>query len=57
MFAFILIPFILECSGFCYLFYKYLEMSKDIEILYNNYSKEIEKITRENVIKRRTVLK
>lgn len=53
----LLILFILECGGFCYLFYKYLEMSKDIETLYNNYSKEIEKITKENVMKRGHVLK
>lgn len=57
MFILSLILFILECSGFCYLFYKYLEISKDIDILYNNYSKEIEKITKDNVIKRRNVLK
>lgn len=57
MFVLILIPFILECCAFCYLFYKYLELSKDIDTLYNNYSKEIEKITKENINKRGNVLK
>lgn len=57
MLILLLILFILECGAFCYLFYKYLEISKDIDILYNNYSKEIEKITKENVVKRRNVLK
>lgn len=53
----LIILFIIECFAFCYLFYKILENSKDIEILYNNYSEQIEKITKENIVKRSSVLK
>ncbi len=57
MFVFLVILFIIECFGFCYLFYKILEINKDIDTLYDNYSKEIEKITKNNVVKRSSVLK
>lgn len=56
MFVFLIILFIIECFGFCYLFYKILEINKDIETLYSNYSEQLEKITRNNVVKR-SVLK
>ena len=57
MFAILIILFILECGAFCYLFYKILEINKDIDILYKNYSEVIVKITKENISKRRNVLK
>lgn len=57
MFGFLVILFIIGCFGFCYLFYKILEINKDIDTLYDKYSKEIEKITKNNVLKRRSVLK
>ena len=56
MFVFLVILFIIECFGFCYLFYKILEINRDIDTLYNNYSEEIEKITKNNVVKRSIVL-
>lgn len=56
MFVFLIILFIIECFGFCFLFYKVLEIEKDIETLYNNYSSQIENITKNNIIKR-SVLK
>lgn len=43
MFIFVLLVFILVCLSFCYLFYKILEIDKDIDTLYENYSKELEK--------------
>jgi len=43
MLFFVLFLIILNCGVFCYLFYKILEIEKDLEILYNNYSKELEK--------------
>lgn len=49
MIAFLIILFIIECGAFCYLFYSLLEIKKDIETLYNNYSKELEKITKINL--------
>jgi len=57
MFGFLVILFIIECFGFCYLFYKILEINKDIDTLYDKYSKELEKITKNNIIKRSSVLK
>lgn len=57
MFGFLVILFIIECFGFCYLFYKILEINKDIDTLYDKYSEELEKITKNNVIKRSSVLK
>lgn len=57
MFLLQLILFIIECISFCYLFYKILEINKDIETLYNNYSKELENITKSNVARKRGVLK
>lgn len=57
MFAILIIFFIIQCFAFCYLFYKNLEINKDIETLYSNYSDYIEKITKENIEKRGSVLK
>lgn len=57
MFAILIILFILECGAFCYLFYKILEINKDIDILYENYSNAIVKMTKENIKKRGNVLK
>lgn len=57
MFVILIILFIIECVAFCYLFYKILEINKDIDTLYNNYSNSIEKDIKENVKKRSSVLK
>lgn len=57
MFAILVFLFIVECIAFCYLFYKILEINKDIDTLYENYSNSIEKNIKENVEKRRCVLK
>lgn len=57
MFGFLVILFIIECFGFCYLFYKILEINKDIDTLYDKYSEQLEKITKNNVIKRSSVFK
>ena len=57
MFAILLILFIIETGAFCYLFYKILEMEKDIETLYQNYSDQLEKVTNLNLKVRRNVLK
>ena len=56
MFVLLVILFIVECVAFCYLFYKILEINKDIDTLYDNYSKSLETITKENV-KKRSILK
>lgn len=57
MFAVLIILFILECGAFCYLFYKILEINKDIDTLYENYADALASITKENINKRRSVLK
>ena len=57
MFVLLVILFIIECIAFCYLFYKILEINKDIDTLYNNYSNSFEKEIKENVKKRSCVLK
>lgn len=57
MFGLLVILFIIECMAFCYLFYKILEINKDIDTLYNNYSNSFEKEIKENVKKRSSVLK
>lgn len=57
MFGFLVILFIIECFGFCYLFYKIIEINKDIDTLYDNYAKSIENNIKENVKKRSSVLK
>lgn len=57
MFAILLILFIIESGSFCYLFYKILEIEKDIETLYQNYSDQLEKVTNLNLKLRRNVLK
>lgn len=54
MFVLLVVLFIIECFAFCYLFYKILEIEKDIDTLYNNYCSSIEKITKENVKKKRS---
>lgn len=56
MIAILIILFIVECGAFCYLFYKILEMDKDINILYDYYSKELERVTKINLKTRRTML-
>ena len=57
MFGLLVILFIIECIAFCYLFYKILEINKDIDTLYNNYINSIEMDIKENVKKRSSVLK
>lgn len=57
MFGLLVILFIIECFGFCYLFYKIIEINKDIDTLYDNYCSSIEKITKENVKRRSSVLR
>lgn len=57
MFGILVVLFIIECIAFCYLFYKILEINKDIETLYNNYSNSIEKDIKENVKKRSSALR
>lgn len=52
----LIILFIIECFGFCYLFYKILEINKDIEDLYDTYFNYIENSIKNN-IKRSSVLK
>lgn len=51
MFAILVILFILECGAFCYLFYRILEVNKDIDTLYKNYSDFIERSIKNNVRK------
>lgn len=57
MFGLLVILFIIECMAFCYLFYNILEINKDIDTLYNNYSNSFEKEIKEKVKKRSSVLK
>lgn len=57
MFIILLILFIIECFGFCFLFYKYLENSKDIETLYKNYSEQLENITKNNMTRKENFFK
>ena len=52
MFFLLLILFIIECFGFCFILYKVLLIVKDIETLYDNYSLQLEKVTKNNVLKR-----
>ena len=56
MIALLILLFIIECGAFCYLFYKILEIEKDIEILYTNYSKELERVTKVNLAIRKEFL-
>lgn len=49
MTVFLIILFVIECGAFCYLFYEILEIKKEIDTLYENYSKELEKITKINL--------
>lgn len=53
----LILLFIIECFAFCYLFYKILEINKDIETLYNNYANFIEKDIKNNVVKRSVLVK
>lgn len=57
MIAILIILFIIECGAFCYLLYEILEIKKEIETLYDNYSVQLERITTENLKIRRSVLK
>lgn len=57
MSIFLIVLFIIECFSFCYLFYKVLEIGKDVEVLFDNYSNFIEKSLKSNVMERRNVLK
>ena len=49
MFVLVCVLIILFCIGFCYLLYRVLEMEKDIETLYQSYSKELEKVVEVNI--------
>lgn len=51
MFVFLVILFIYLCVLSVYIVYKILELEKDINTLYDNYSKELEKITIMNISK------
>lgn len=57
MFIFLIILFIVECFGFCFLFYKILEINKEIDSLYNNYSKLLENSLKTNLKAKGSVLK
>lgn len=57
MIAILIILFIIECGAFCYLFYKILEIDKDINILYDYYAKELERVVKINLKTRRTMFK
>lgn len=57
MFVISLVLFIVVCVSFCYLFYKILEIDKDIDTLYNNYSQFIENGFKTNLSERRSILK
>jgi len=57
MITVLMILFIIECVGFAYLYYLCLEINKDINTLYDNYSKELEKITKENLKIRKEFLR
>ena len=52
-----LVLFIGVCVAFCYLFYEILEINKDIDTLYNNYSQFIENSFKTNLSERRSILK
>ena len=52
MFLFIVILFILLCVLSIYTVYKILEIEKEIETLYDNYAKEMEKLTTLNLNRR-----
>lgn len=43
MFIFMLFTIIIFSVSFCYMFYRILEIEKDIDCLYDNYSREMEK--------------
>lgn len=49
--------FIIICISFCYLFYKILEINKDIDTLYNNYSQFIENSFKTNLKGKGSLLK
>lgn len=49
MLFFVLFAICFVCVAFCYLFYRILEIEKDIENLYDNYSGELEKIMKMKV--------
>lgn len=57
MFVILLILFIIETVAFCYLFYKILEIEKDIDTLYDNYSKALENSFKTRIEKRGNMLK
>lgn len=49
MFILLFALFIFLCVLSIYTVYTTLEIQKDIEILYDNYSKELEKLTKINI--------
>lgn len=49
MFILIVILFLVVCVLSIYTVYKILEIEKDIDTLYDNYSKEMEKLTKANL--------
>lgn len=51
MFVLIVILFLIICILSIFTVYKVLEIEKDIDTLYDNYSKEIEKLTKFNLRK------
>lgn len=40
---FLVLLFIIECIAFCYMYFQILEIKKDIDTLYNNYSFMLQK--------------
>ena len=52
----LIILFIIECIAFCYLFFKILEINKDIDTLYKNYSYYIESSFKTKINERKSVL-
>ena len=51
-----LLLFICVCIAFCYLYYKIVEINKDIEILYKNYSYYIESSFKTKINERKSIL-
>ncbi len=49
MFILFCILLVANCLGFAYLFYKILEITKDVETLYDDYSEQLQKIVYNNL--------
>lgn len=51
LFILLCILILFNCISFCYLFYRILEIDKDIDTLYDNYSEELKKVVNINLEK------